>query len=214
MSKELQLSESQPPEPIGQPEGIGPAVPARKKVLVMVGVPAIAIIAILIWGITQTSGQSGRPGVNDQFGNVTIDPGAASDFRLTLFDGTELQLSDLLGKVVMVDFWGSWCPPCRAEASALEEVYKEYEGLPVEFVGVDIWDTERDARRYIDRFGITFPAGLDESGRIAVEYGVTGLPEKFFITPEGIISKKFIGPDESRRVKRHPRRGVGASNPE
>ena len=66
---------------------------------------------------------------------------------------------------------------------------------------MDIWDTERDARRYIDRFGITFPAGLDESGRIAVEYGVTGLPEKFFITPEGIISKKFIGPVKADRLR-------------
>ena len=102
------MSELQPPEPIDQPEGFGPAVSARKKVLVIVGVPAIAIVAILIWGVTQTGGQPGRPGVNDQFGNVTIDPGAASDFRLTLFDGTELLLSGLLGNVVMVDFWGCW----------------------------------------------------------------------------------------------------------
>lgn len=49
----------------------------------------------------------------------------------------------------MVDFWGSWCPPCRAEAPTLEQVYQEYEGMPVEFVGVDIWDTEKDARAYI-----------------------------------------------------------------
>lgn len=169
--------------------------------ILFIGVPVLLIAVVLIWGVVQTGGESGRPGVNDTFGGIDIDRDAASDFTLTLFDGTDLRLSDLRGKVVMIDFWGSWCPPCRSEAPALQQVYLEYEGMPVEFVGVDIWDTEKDARAYIDRFGITFPAGLDEKGFIAVEYGVKGLPEKFFVTPEGIISRKFIGPMKADKLR-------------
>ncbi len=174
---------------------------SRRNVILFIGLPVLLIAVILIWGVVQTGGESGRPGVNDTFGSVDIDPNAAADFTLTLFDGTDLRLSDLRGKVVMIDFWGSWCPPCRAEAPTLQQVHQEYEDMPVEFVGIDIWDTEKDARAYIERFGITFPSGLDEKGFIAVEYGVKGLPEKIFVTPEGIISKKFIGPMKADKLR-------------
>ena len=76
----------------------------------------------------------------------------------------------------------------------LAQVYLEYEGRPVEFVGVDIWDEPSAAREHIDRYGVTYPNGIDANGIISIDYGVTGLPEKFFISPEGRIVKKFVGP--------------------
>ena len=184
-----------------QSEAPEPKQGSRRSVVLFIGVPVLLIATILIWGVVQNGGESGRPGVNDNFGSVDIDQSAATDFTLTLFDGSDLRLSDLRGKVVMIDFWGSWCPPCRAEAPALQQVYREYESMPVEFVGVDIWDTEKNARAYIERFGITFPSGLDEKGFVAVEYGVKGLPEKIFVTPEGIISKRFIGPVKADKLR-------------
>lgn len=171
----------------------------RKMVLAIVAVPLIGLVSILVWGVAQTGGVAGRPGVNNSLGEVSFEPKPAADFEITLFNsespgGEILRLSDLKGKVVMVDFWSSWCPPCRAEAPTLAQVYRDYEGQPVEFIGIDIWDTEKGARDYLSRYGVTFPTGEDPQGRIAVEYGLSGIPEKFFIDGDGIIRRKFIGP--------------------
>ena len=77
---------------------------------------------------------------------------------------------------------------------ALANVYREFSGLPVEFIGVDIWDGREDARRFVSQFDVPYPTGVDEKGTIAIDYGVRGIPEKFFISPDGAILKKFTGP--------------------
>ncbi len=101
----------------------------------------------------------------------------------------------------MVDFWASWCPPCREEAPGLAQVYSEYKGTGVEFVGIDIWDTEQDAKRFISRYGIAYPNGLDAKGRIAIDYGVTGIPEKYFIDRSGVLVKKYVGPMTATQLR-------------
>ena len=167
----------------------------RRLLPVLAIAPVIGLVAILVWGAVQNSGAPGRPGVNDSLGEVGIQERPAPDFEITLLGSDEsLALSDLRGKVVMVDFWSSWCPPCRQEAPMLAEVYRRYEGMPVEFVGVDIWDTEPAALEYLERYGITFPSGEDANGQIAIEYGLSGIPEKYFIDANGMIRRKFIGP--------------------
>ena len=108
--------------------------------------------------------------------------------------GGSVSLSEMRGKVVLVDFWASWCPPCRQEAAALEEVYREYAGPQVEFIGVNIWDLEDNANTYVKDFGLTYPSGVDTDGVIAIDYGVRGIPEKFFIGRDGGIRQKFVGP--------------------
>jgi cytochrome c biogenesis protein CcmG/thiol:disulfide interchange protein DsbE len=120
---------------------------------------------------------------------------------LKLLDGEALAADDLKGKLIMMDFWASWCPPCRQEAPVLAKVYQEYRSRGVEFVGIAIWDDEGEARKYVQRYGITYPNGLDERGLIAIDYGVTGIPEKYFITPEGQVVRKFIGPMEADRLR-------------
>jgi cytochrome c biogenesis protein CcmG/thiol:disulfide interchange protein DsbE len=109
-------------------------------------------------------------------------------------DGGKVELADLKGSVVMVDFWSSWCPPCRAEASSLSAVYRDYRERGIEFVGVAIWDTPEAARELLKAAESEYPAGLDEKGVIAIDYGVTGIPEKYFIDREGKIVRKFVGP--------------------
>ena len=166
----------------------------RNWILLGSAIPLLGLFALLGWASAQSGGNPGGFGVNSEFGQVKVSSAQAAEFSLELLDGGSLALSDLRGKVVMLDFWSSWCLPCRQEAPVLAEVYREYKGQPVEFVGVDIWDQPSDALEHIRRYGVPYPNGIDANGVIAIDYGVTGLPEKFFIGRDGVLLKKFVGP--------------------
>ena len=163
--------------------------------------PVLALFALLTWAVLQSGGNPGSLGVNQEFGQVRLSPKVAKDFSLTTMDGAAIDLAGLRGKVVMLDFWASWCAPCRFEAPVLVEVYLEYSDRAVEFVGVDIWDQRQSAIDYIDRYQITYPNGVDEKGTIAINYGVRGIPEKFFIDQDGVIVKKFVGPVDADTLR-------------
>ena len=115
---------------------------------------------------------------------------------MALFGGGETTSGQLRGQVVMLDFWASWCPPCRDEAPVLAQVYDEYQDRGVEFVGFNLWDNAGDAELFLQQQGHEYPNGIDEGGKIAISYGVRGIPEKFFLDREGRIVRKFSGPME------------------
>jgi len=95
--------------------------------------------------------------------------------------------------VVFLNFWASWCPPCRAEAKTLEAAWQQYKDREIVFLGIDIQDTEQDARAFLKEFGITYLNARDANGKVAIEYGVWGIPETFFIDREGRITYKQVG---------------------
>lgn len=173
----------------------------RFTILTATLVPILVVIGLLAWGVFQSGGRSGGLAINTELGEVKIQQEAARPFDLELFAGGTLTLDQLDGKIVMVDFWASWCPPCRQEAPVLAQVYREYQAKGVEFVGVDIWDRAEDAIKYVDRYGITYPNGLDDKGTIAIDYGVRGIPEKYFIDRNGVLVQKFVGPMDEARLK-------------
>ena len=173
---------------------------SRKIPILAVGVPLLIFLAILIVGMLESSREGGRPGVNDTLGEVKVSTDANTDFRVTTLDGRQLHLSDLRGSIVMIDFWSSWCPPCRAEAPTLAEAYKRWSQLGVEFVGISIWDDENEVRDFIKTYNIDYPNAIDEDGSIAVEFGVRGIPEKFFVNPQGEIVRKVNGPNTSQSL--------------
>jgi len=151
--------------------------------------------------LVKSGGSPGGFGVNNSFGEVNVATEPAREISLELLDSNTLTLSDLQGKVVMLNFWASWCPPCRIEAPALAEVYQEYAGQPVEFVGIDIWDRRESALESIDKYEVTYPNGIDDKGTIIVDYGVTGIPETLFIGCDGVLAKNFAGPISAYKLR-------------
>ncbi|MCZ6614711.1 MAG: TlpA disulfide reductase family protein [Chloroflexi bacterium] len=164
-------------------------------------VPVAALIALMAWALTQSGGNPGGIGVNDEFGEVSITTGPAPPLSLPLVNGGSIDLAELRGKVVMIDFWSSWCPPCIEEAPVLAEVYREYAGQELEFLGVAIWDEADDIDRYIRQFDLSYPNGLDARGAVAINYGVRGIPEKYFIDREGQLVRKFSGPVSAEELR-------------
>ena len=121
----------------------------------------------------------------------TTEVDDAPDFEMQTFDGESLRLSDLEGKVVVLNFWASWCPPCRWEMPSFESIYQEYKDEGVVFVGVAMSDTLEDAQGFADEAGVTYPIGLDTDNQIAIAYRVMSLPTTFFIDKEGKVQRRL-----------------------
>jgi cytochrome c biogenesis protein CcmG/thiol:disulfide interchange protein DsbE len=132
----------------------------------------------------------------------TVQPGQKIDnFTLTLFSDyeyagkTEVTMEELRGKIVVINFWASWCKPCEQEAAELQEAWEIYEPTgEVVFVGVDYVDTEPEARVYLKKFGITFPNGPDLATNISQYFRIKGVPETYFIDREGVLQYVQVGP--------------------
>ena len=192
---------------------------------ILLGAAAVLapLFALLAWASAQQGGQPAGAGINAQFGEIGVTPAPAVDFALELYGadgisadgidrdgisrddrivtGNPWRLSDRRGQVVLVDFWASWCGPCRQEAAALNRVYADYAGRPVAFVGVNIWDTPAAAAAFLTEFGVGYPTGPDAAGGIILNYGVRGIPEKFFIDAGGRIRHKYVGPMPEERLR-------------
>ncbi|NPA31821.1 MAG: TlpA family protein disulfide reductase [Chloroflexi bacterium] len=119
----------------------------------------------------------------------------APDFTLPTLEGSTLRLSDLRGQAVILNFWASWCPPCKAEMPALQRVYEAYQpqGLVVVAVNVTAQDARPNVEAFVAEHGLTFPVALDLDARVAAAYRVHSLPTTFFIGPDGVIHDIVIG---------------------
>ena len=118
----------------------------------------------------------------------------ASPFVLTAFDGTPVDLQALRGKIVVVNFWASWCnPACYEEAPVLERGWRAYRDRDVVVLGVDIQDKDEAALEFIRNFSLSFKNAPDRGGKVSVDYGIYGVPETFFIDRAGRIHRKHVG---------------------
>lgn len=167
--------------------------PARRGVPLWAQITVFAFLLglLLLVGVTLNRRQQG-----------TVQPGdQIPDFTLTLFSGyeyegkSEVNLSDFRGKVVVLNFWASWCKPCEQEAAELEQAWQVYAPTgEVVFLGADYVDTEPEARVYLQKFGITYPNGPDLGTRISQLFRIAGVPETYFIDGEGVLRYVQVGP--------------------
>lgn len=118
----------------------------------------------------------------------------APEFALPSLRGGEIRLADFRGKVVLLNFFASWCAPCAVEAPDLRATSEKYRGRNVVFVGVAILDEFGEARAFLERHRLTYPAAFDQGNKIMEKYQVTGLPTSIFIDPSGMIVSRFVGP--------------------
>ena len=141
----------------------------------------LGLFALLIWKVAQGSRKEAAPGK------------PAPDFILSRIGGPgDLQLSSLRGKAVVLNFWASWCSPCKREAPALQAVSKTW-GKRVVVLGVDVNDFQGDARGFMRKYGLTYPVVHDNKNVTTPKYGLTGLPETFFLDRRGRIVEHVPG---------------------
>ncbi|NOY97760.1 MAG: TlpA family protein disulfide reductase [Chloroflexi bacterium] len=153
----------------------------------------IGILALgLIWTVVSvdatgsaTAGKTPAP----QKGFLT------PEFTLQTLDGKSATISDLRGQVVLINFWASWCPPCRAEMPAIQNTYEEYreQGFTVLAVNMTAQDQLSDVTQFVSEYSLTFPILLDPDGSVAQTYQVRSLPTSFFVGRDGVIREVVIG---------------------
>ena len=120
----------------------------------------------------------------------------APDFALSRLDtlsASTLHLAQLKRAPLVINFWASWCDPCKEEAPLLQQTWQQMQPQGVRFLGVDYEDTQSNARAFLHHYGITYPNVSDTTGSVAIDYGVTGVPETFFVNRHGVIVQKVIG---------------------
>lgn len=160
--------------------------PVWNTLTLILGITLLFGAGWAMWGIPhgEVSKAAGRPLVGQP----------APEFRLKLLDGSTIALQDMRGKIVVVNFWASWCPPCIDEMPALQAVWEDYQDKGIIFLGVAYQEQEDTVREALAEFGTTYPVGMDDGESIAEMYGITGVPETFIINSQGAVSYLHLGP--------------------
>ncbi|MGL4649344.1 MAG: TlpA family protein disulfide reductase [Caldilineaceae bacterium] len=198
MSEQTAALQPRGSEPSLEPQPGGPGaegvpgeatrnVAVQRWTMGIVALILVAFVGFLAWGLIRTNVSEQRAA------------GSAPPFEFTTFEGETISLESLRGQGVVLNFWASWCDPCRDEADLLEQTWRREQGNGIVFIGLDYLDQEPAALAYLDEFDVTYPSGPDLQSEAARRYGIKGVPETFFISPEGAIVETVIGPLSSQQ---------------
>jgi cytochrome c biogenesis protein CcmG/thiol:disulfide interchange protein DsbE len=148
---------------------------------IAVVVVAVLVVILLIFGLIARPSQAPAIGA------------PVPGFALTAFDGSPLRLEDYQGQVVVVNFFASWCSPCRQEAPAFQQIWNDYQDEEVQFVGIAYKDAASKAQAFLNEYGLTYPSAVDPGSRTARAYGVTGVPETYIVDQQGNLVSHYLG---------------------
>ena len=182
-------------------------------------VPVILLAALLIWGIYDVVNKNNIN--NESVGKINTNTevitdkndeikiglekgNLAPDFELTTLDGRKVKLSDYRGKKVILNFWATWCPPCRAEIPDMEKFYSSYKDKDIVILGVNLTKAEQDqtsVKSFIKEYRVTYPILLDKESLAAEMYQVSAIPTSYIIDPQGTIIQKIVGPMDFETMK-------------
>ena len=162
----------------------------RIMIVIVVSLINVALLALL--------GSQLLVPAQDQSHNSSspLDGHPAPDFTLAMLSthaASNIHLATFKGKPVLLNFWPSWCDPCKHEVPLLEATWQRVQSQGIVFLGIDFEDRQSDGVSFLHTYGITYPNVIDASGSVAINYGVTGVPETFFINRHGVIVSKVIG---------------------
>ncbi|MFL5802806.1 MAG: redoxin domain-containing protein [Roseiflexaceae bacterium] len=166
---------------------------SRREVLMALGGAIVGLLVIgLVWVLSGRNAQPALPPVGEL-------NRPAPDFTLPGLNGQDVRLSDYRGKVVLVNFWGTWCEPCKEETPALQQSYQKLRDQGLVIIGVDLRSQEGDGaegvenvRSFTERYGVTYPIALDVKGEVARAFQIYPIPTSYFIDPSGTI--RYVRP--------------------
>jgi peroxiredoxin len=177
-------------------------------IIVLAG--AIIIVNLLKPSITEGNKEITKEDltVNEDVPGVDLsqvkEGGPAPDFELTTLAGETVKLSDYKGKKVILNFWATWCPPCKAEMPHMQKFYEQNEKNGIEIVAVNLTNLDKgqtEIENFVKEYGLTFDIPLDEEGTIGAQYQAFSIPTSYIIDSKGIIMKKIIGPMDEEMLK-------------
>ena len=172
------------------------------QVIALAGVAAL--LALLVWKVAFGN----EDGAADELARGKVVEAPVFDLDRLDQDGT-LSIAELRGKPVVVNFWASWCIPCRDEAPVLEQTYRRYRDQGLVVLGIDVNDFRADARRFMDKHGLTYPIVYDGKGSTVGKWGVRGFPETFFVDRSGkLVGERISGPVDIERNRDAYERGI------
>jgi len=152
----------------------------------LIKMPKVILLIILTLGLLIASCSGGTE-------QVATAGSQAPDFQLLNLDGQPVSLSNLRGKPVLVNFWATWCPPCRAEMPFIQEIFREWSDAGLVILAIDIGENPSTVKGFMESYGFSFPVLLDTSRDVALKYNVRGIPTTFFIDKNGIIKVVKVG---------------------
>ena len=167
----------------------------RGWLLILAGVLTVGLVAgvlVAVLGDGSDSGGTMRPGSVSGAGGEVGSP--APDFQLPALDGHGNQrLADYRGQPVIVNFWASWCNPCRKEFPLLKQALRDHRAQHLAVIGVTYQDIPSDSRTFVKQKQATWPQGVDDGGAVASAYGVRAIPQSFFVRADGTIAARVFG---------------------
>ena len=168
----------------------------RRALPLIVSLLAIGIGVLLLISPTAPAVQTPRPALESGFANRLPREGeAVPDFELPTLDGRRVRLSELRGSPVLINFWATWCGPCKQEMPLLVEQYNWNKGRGLRVLAIDTLanDNVEDMRQFADKFNMNFDVLVDETDAVGGGWAIVGLPTTFFVRPDGVIAKVHVG---------------------